>query len=64
MTFSAKPNSHAGKIVCNECGATGYRGGRWMVKCGHHTTCDCGKVVPTANLGYHFRHCPLRKPVG
>jgi hypothetical protein len=42
------------KLVCDECGGSGYSGGSWMNKHNEHVNCpDCGKRVTVVGLPHH-----------
>lgn len=54
-----------GKVICPDCGRSGYYGGKWANKHVAHLTCSCGRRVTVAGLGSHrasmIRHgkpCP------
>jgi hypothetical protein len=42
-----------GKVICPECGLTGYPGGKWAVKHALHVTCTCGRRVSSQGLPAH-----------
>jgi len=47
---------HGRKVICPDCGATGYPGGSWLNKHRRHTDCDvCGKTVTARGLNNHKR---------
>lgn len=57
-----------GKVICPECGLSGYYGGKWANRHAAHVTCSCGKQVTASGLGAHrasmARHgkpCPGRE---
>jgi len=42
-----------GKVICPECGLSGYRGGKWVRKHVEHVQCSCGRTVTTVGLQQH-----------
>lgn len=48
------------KIVCPDCGLTGYVGGRWIERHDEHVRCDCGAVTTKKGWKKHasskFQH--------
>lgn len=47
------PTTPTGKLVCPECGKSGYYGGKWVLKHEDHVTCTCGQRVTRRGLGPH-----------
>lgn len=47
-----------GKLICPECGLTGWPGGSWIDKHQNHSTAPCGRVVSDRGLPNHTGRCP------
>lgn len=60
------PRTNGGrKLVCPECGLTGYPDGTWLNNHREHRRCSCGRVVTTkgyrthrVSMQRHGRPCP------
>jgi predicted RNA-binding Zn-ribbon protein involved in translation (DUF1610 family) len=41
------------KIMCPECGLSGYIGGKWTKKHAEHVVCSCGATVSAQGIAAH-----------
>lgn len=50
-------HSRGQKVACPACGATGYRGGLWVLSHAVHKTAPCGRVCSARGVNGHSARC-------